>query len=139
MIGELELSEPPEAQSTLRRAVPVATAVQFASTIAERAAAEPGAQETALLDLRLVLEELLTNVVRHAFRGHPQPMGHCWVETDVAHSVDIRIEDNGPPFNPFDPSNEAGCGLALVRGLVGSYSWEFTGRQNRLNVRMSLA
>lgn len=91
-------------------------------------------------DLRLVLEELLTNVVRHAFRDLPGAEGRCRLLLDPESAVAIiEIEDNGPPFDPFDATNEAGYGLRLVRALARSYSWTLDGGQrNRLRVLLPL-
>lgn len=68
-------------------------------------------------DLRLLLEELLSNVVRHAFAAHPAPSGQCRVE-QLAEAAVISLQDNGPAFDPFDPANPPGQGLLLVRALA---------------------
>lgn len=114
--------------------------VQFAARHAAALEQEGRVSAQAGEDLRLVLEELLTNVIRHAFRDLPGAQGLCRLSVDGEAAVAIiEIEDNGPPFDPFDATNEAGCGLRLVRALARSYSWMLHGdERNRLRVLLPL-
>lgn len=115
--------------------------VQFAAMQADRLQQQDVVSAQAGDDLRLVLEELLTNVIRHAFQDLPAATGFCRLSVDEeAAAAVIELEDNGPPFDPFDAANEPGYGLSLVRGLARSYSWALHGgERNRLRVLMPLA
>ena len=99
------------------------------------------AKETAA-DLRLVAEEVLTNIVQYAH------------DTDGAHAVELRLSsssqsvrmefrDEGTPFNPLDlpapdltaaPEDRAigGLGVHLVRSLVDGASYSREGLVNVL-------
>ncbi len=99
------------------------------------------ATETAL-DVRLVAEEVLTNVVKYAHGG----VEECLLELRLsASSESVRMEfrDEGAPFNPLDapvpdlktPPEEreiGGFGLHLVRSLVDDASYFREGNVNIL-------
>jgi sigma-B regulation protein RsbU (phosphoserine phosphatase) len=89
----------------------------------------------------LATEELLANVVMHAYGG--QPGGRAFVGVRMLpEEILIRFEDVGPPFNPLErpgPDLDApiaerpvgGLGLVLVRHLVER--WEYA-RVDETNV-----
>jgi sigma-B regulation protein RsbU (phosphoserine phosphatase) len=92
-------------------------------------------------DCALAAEEILTNVVMHAYGGQP---GHRAAVGVVLgpEAIQIRVEDDGPPFNPLErpePDLDAplaerpvgGLGLVLVRHLVER--WEYA-RKDGTNV-----
>ncbi len=92
-------------------------------------------------DCVLVVEELLTNVVTHAYRGQPGHQAHIGLRL-LPEKIEIRLEDAGPPFNPLEapaPDLEAplaarpigGLGLLLVSRLVDR--WEYA-REGDANV-----
>jgi sigma-B regulation protein RsbU (phosphoserine phosphatase) len=78
-------------------------------------------------DCALVAEEVLANIMEHAYAGQP---GRAGVEVRVlAEEIRLRFEDTGPPFNPLDqpaPDLDApltarrvgGLGILLIRHLV---------------------
>ncbi len=84
-------------------------------------------------DCTLAAEELLANVVMHAYAG--QPGGRAFVGVRMLpEEIQIRFEDVGPPFNPLERPEpdldapiaerpEGGLGLVLVRRLV--HRWEY--------------
>jgi anti-anti-sigma factor len=92
-------------------------------------------------DCALATEELLANVVTHAYGG--QPGRRASVELRLLpEEIQIRFEDVGPPFNPLEraaPDLDApiaerpvgGLGLVLVRHLVER--WEYA-REGATNV-----
>jgi sigma-B regulation protein RsbU (phosphoserine phosphatase) len=92
-------------------------------------------------DCVLVLEELLANVLMHAYGGQRGHLAHVTVRLPPE-EIQIRIEDTGPAFNPLaapEPDLEAAVadrpvgklGLVLVRRLVSR--WEYT-RDGATNV-----
>ena len=92
-------------------------------------------------DCVLAVEELLTNVVTHAYRGQPGHQAHVGLRL-LPEKIEIRLEDAGPPFNPLEapaPDLEAplaarpigGLGLLLVSRLVDR--WEYA-REGEANV-----
>jgi len=95
-----------------------------------------------VLDVRLVTEEVLTNVVKYAYEG----VGDYQVELRLSasdHSVRMEFRDEGAPFNPLDfpapdPGNltegrlPGGLGIHLARSLVDDSSYSREGNVNVL-------
>ena len=95
-----------------------------------------------VLDVRLVTEEVLTNVVKYGYEG----VGDHSVELRLsasAQSVRMEFRDEGAPFNPLalaapDPSNQTGerevggLGIHLARSLVDDASYSREGKVNVL-------
>lgn len=92
-------------------------------------AADLGADETATTDLVQAVDEWVTNVVVHGYRGSPGPVD-VQVERDEA-SIVVRVTDRAPVFDPgvappFDPSvplerrRLGGMGIYLMRDLMDS-------------------
>jgi len=80
-------------------------------------------------ELELIAEELLANVVHHAYQDRPDAEASIRLEIDQAH-VRLRFDDPGPPFDPLldapDPKLEVdpmerqigGLGIAMVKRLA---------------------
>ena len=94
--------------------------------------------ENALTDrvvnrLEVVFEEIVSNIVRHGFV--PESAQGLTVEaTAGAHSIVLRFEDDGAPFDPLaavpppqltdlDSAPEGGLGIALVRRLAAHVAY----------------
>ncbi len=87
-----------------------------------------GASASALYKVRLVLDELVANLMSHArFPGAPQPL-RLEVEAG-AEGILLAVEDAAAPFDPrtapapegppsLDDDRVGGLGLALVRRMV---------------------
>ncbi len=113
----------------------------------ERFAAEHRLLPKTRWNLDLVLEELFTNIVRHAFDDdQPQRIG-VRVESDGGH-LTVVIEDSGKPFNPLDypPADcdllleerrVGGVGIHLVRRLSEAAAYVREGGRNVVMVRLS--
>ena len=97
-----------------------------------------------LHDCVLVLEELLANVLMHAYGGHRGHLAHVGIRVSPG-EIAIRIEDTGPPFNPLaapEPDLEAPVaerpvgklGLVLVRRLVDRWEYARDGATNVLTL-----
>ena len=92
-------------------------------------------------DLRLVLDELLSNIIGYGY-GHPN--GDIEVETRVLPDrVRLAVRDWSHPFNPLDqpppdlsgdPDDRAvgGLGIHLVRQLMDSVVYSHDGKRNEL-------
>jgi anti-sigma regulatory factor (Ser/Thr protein kinase) len=106
-----------------------------------------GATEPALARLKLILEEILLNIGKHAYTREP---GRIMIDAVPDRKNDVRflileITDWGPPFNPLADSHLpnldadlderpiGGLGIHLVRRMASSVAYERlpTG-QNRL-------
>ena len=101
--------------------------------------------EATILELRLVAEELLTNLAKY---GHDDGAAH-WARvglTFVAGDVILEFTDDGRPFDPLaapPPEFSAqvgerpigGLGVHLVRSLVDAAEYVRRGSQNVLTLR----
>jgi anti-sigma regulatory factor (Ser/Thr protein kinase) len=112
------------------------------SFVAE-ACAEAGVAPEARFDLELAVEEACCNVMEHAYGGAP---GELRV-TFEAQGCDVVITvcDRGRPFDPNTvpppdmslPLEErpiGGLGLFLMRQLMDTVQFTFTGTENRLRM-----
>lgn len=103
-----------------------------------------GLSERALYAVELVLEEWLTNTLRH---GYDDPTGahigiHLWLEPD---EVLIRFEDDGRAFDPLVEASPqlpnsladarpGGLGLLMIRKVATRISHERHSGRNHLTV-----
>lgn len=97
----------------------------------------------AVLDLRLVAEELLTNVAAYAFEAEPGPVE---VRLSISGaSAALELRDEGRPFDPLaqpapdlelppEARSLGGLGLVLVRALVDEASYRREGSVNVMRV-----
>lgn len=114
----------------------------------ESLAAEHAIPASTVFAIELCLEEALSNVVRHGYRGEPDhPIS---VEFSARPGeLAFVIEDQAPPFDPLtgDLNREAplpasieefplgGRGIRLMRRFAGSLAYEPLPSGNRLTVR----
>lgn len=102
---------------------------------------EEAAERELASEMRLIAEEGLTNIVRHAYE--PDDEGEIEVVMTLS-ETEIRLElrDSGRPFNPLErpePDLEApveerplgGLGVHLIRSLTDAQSYT---RQGTVNV-----
>lgn len=99
--------------------------------------ATSGLTRETVLDVRLVAEEILTNIVKYA--GHAD-----WIELRLSlssESARLEFRDQGAPFNPLDvpelavgtaPRDIGGLGVHLVKSLVDEATYSREGRMNVL-------
>jgi len=73
-----------------------------------------GADDIAVLHIKLAVSEAATNAVLHAYRGDTPPEGvHVLVRRPDA-QLDVRIRDNGVGMSPRPDSPGLGMGLSLM-------------------------
>ena len=97
----------------------------------------------------LALEEILVNIIRHAYRpGEKKTIEFSAAVRDAA--LLLRFEDSGPPFDPThapEPdTNQAlaerpigGLGIHLVRKMAQSMTYVRQGDRNVLEVRIAVS
>lgn len=99
-IAELQGAAPPRPVHITVSGERIALATQQATTLA------------------IVLNELLTNALRHAFHGRPD--GHVEIEYRADEQLaELSVADDGAGLRPdFDPERHRGLGLSIVDALT---------------------
>jgi serine/threonine-protein kinase RsbW len=99
-------------------------------------------------DLQVVLDELLSNTVRHGEAGGREAAIDLAIAVETGWLV-VEIVDDGPPFDPFsvalpdttlplDRRTPGGLGILFVRELVDEYAYDGAGGRNRVILRKRL-
>jgi len=108
---------------------------------------EPFALDDRVINrIEVVLEELVSNVVRHAAEADTLSVA----AERAGDAVTIAVEDNGKPFNPFAMSEHAtfntlddaqlgGLGIPLIKRLSRSARYERVGDSNRVTLEIAAA
>lgn len=114
-----------------------------------RAELLPHASEPVRHDLALVLEEVLTNVIRHGYGAGAE----AWIDISAEISggkLRLEVRDRARPFDPFTaapPDLEAdlaerpvgGLGIFLVRRLMDRVDYRRQGHENVLVMEKQLS
>jgi len=114
-------------------------------------AAEAGLDMRKAYQLRLAVEELLTNIIEHGY-GPARADGQVVIEGDAGnHQVRIRLTDTAARFDPVhapDPTDldrplrertVGSLGLYLARRSVDRLSYEYIDGANRTTVVVAAA
>lgn len=109
-----------------------------------------GVGATPLFKAQLLLEEVVSNVVRHAFRGDRSREVHVQVALDER-GIHLVVVDDAPPFDPLRDGprvdTEAalrdrpvgGLGLHLVKHMADELAYVREGDANRVRMRVNIA
>lgn len=75
----------------------------------------------------LILNELVTNAVKHAFKRNPEPRLRIAFGPDEGESCyRLEVGDNGPGLpDDYDPETAASLGFTLVNALAGQLAGRF--------------
>lgn len=103
--------------------------------------AETGLFGEACLDLVLAVDEAVANAILHGYRGGPGEVAVAGAVADG--TVELRVEDWGPPFDPLavpPPALECdigerlpgGLGIHLIRSLADRVEYRRDGDRNVL-------
>lgn len=103
--------------------------------------------ESARWDLLLVFEEIVANVIVHAYVGRDD--GPVEISVEFAdRAVQLVVRDEGPSFDPLaqpepdlsatGPRQVGGLGVHLVRSLCNEVRYRRSGESNILTVRKDL-
>ena len=99
-------------------------------------------------EIDLVLDELVSNVIRHGLKENTEHFIAVGLRRDV-HDLILEVEDDGVPFNPLNaptpdtskPLEErciGGLGIHLVRLIMDSLSYEWREGRNHLVAKKRL-
>lgn len=120
-----------------------------AAAFVERWAEEAGLGPKAAYGLQLAVDELVTNVVTHAYaeRGRTGPV---ILEAEIEPAqLRIVLEDTGEPYDPtrqappsdldkpLEERNIGGLGIFLVRKSVDRLVYERRGDRNRITLEVN--
>ena len=97
-------------------------------------------------DVRLILEEVVVNIIKHGYDSSPEQPIDLAIEMDPGQWV-MTVEDNGKPFNPleyhnpnngksFDEMNIGGQGIHLVKQIADRIDYKRTINKNQLIVTL---
>ncbi len=97
----------------------------------------------------LCLEEALSNVIRHGYRGRAGETLTVDCALDESNQLVLTIEDQAPPFNPLtapeaenpstvDELRPGGRGIRLMRRFAGSLTYQRLPGGNRLTMRFAI-
>ena len=100
-------------------------------------------------DLNLALDEMTTNVAKHAFQDGGEHQFTLAISLNDNEFV-ARIEDDGREFNPtahpmpdldapLEERKEGGLGIYLVRQIMTSVEYERRGDKNVVTLRKKLS
>lgn len=99
-------------------------------------------------DMYLVLEEILTNIIKYSYDDTLEHEITVEIETATG-SLQIRVEDDGKAFDPtkhynpdiekdFDDREIGGMGIHLIKSLMDEVKYEFSEGRNILVVKKIL-
>ncbi|HET7731878.1 MAG TPA: ATP-binding protein [Usitatibacter sp.] len=107
-----------------------------------------GLPAKALHDMQVSLDEILSNIVKHAYDDAAPHLIAVRVRI-AGGEVVSEVEDDGAPFNPLDApgaqdpepprGKPGGLGIYFVRHLVDRIEYARVGGRNRLVMRLKLA
>lgn len=110
------------------------------------AALQSGLEPEAALQVEVAMEEVLTNILKHGYRGQP---GRVTLQLHVVpnESLTIEVQDDAPPFNitgvpdsydrnlPLEERPIGGFGIPLIKAFFDELEWERHDQGNALRLR----
>ena len=116
----------------------------------EEFATEHGVPDPLVMKFQLALDEVLTNVVSYAFpENADDPVVKVTMRVD-GEWLKVRVQDNGPAFDPLHDAQEpdltldaeerpvGGLGIFLARSFVHTLTYERVDGRNRLTLAQPL-
>jgi len=104
-----------------------------------------GVTDKAIFKMNLALDELFTNIISYGFQDHQEHTIkiNISIEGDL---LDIRIEDDGVPFNPVESKTPdfqcgvedckiGGLGIHLIKKLIDDIQYQRVADKNILFLR----
>lgn len=111
--------------------------------------ADQGLSKRATFQTELAFEELVTNVIRHAYTGRaPSRYPIDAVVRVEASQIVLTVEDEGPPFDPvqapelplatsLEEAKVGGLGIRFIRAAATRIAHERVAHKNRVTVWLS--
>jgi len=109
--------------------------------------AQHDVEATVTYVVELTAEELLLNVMKHAYHGDATRVVGLHIELISSSEATLEVDDDGEPFDPrqlpgpdFDDilhgERVGGLGVHLVRSLAASLDYERIDNRNHVRVRV---
>jgi anti-sigma regulatory factor (Ser/Thr protein kinase) len=113
----------------------------------EAVLAEKRVSDRAMYKVNLVLEEILTNIIKYAYQDDRPHEIFVQIHVDE-NAIRIHVQDDGTEFDPqkipepdlelpIEEMKVGGLGLHLIRANVETIDYERKGTRNHLTVRLS--
>jgi serine/threonine-protein kinase RsbW len=110
----------------------------------ERLALQHAIPHATQFAMNLCLEEVLSNIIRHGYRGQPARSIKVLFTNPAAGYFVFVVEDEAPPFNPLDVPEPppiksvkelpvGGRGISLLRHFAQTLEYQATPAGNRLS------
>jgi len=123
----------------------VATCAEFVANCAANAEFSPAR----VREIELIIEEVLVNICRHAYRDAPGEVEVNCTQSDPQHLL-LEVIDQGRPFNMLDAAapdlksdvedrQVGGLGIPLIRALADTMTYRRDGDRNVLRFTVSMA
>ncbi len=103
--------------------------------------------ESEMRQIKVMIEELFSNIVRFAFNDNQEHLVEILLRKDDR-IVTIVVSDDGTPFNPLDynpvpvsnpaASDAGGMGLTLIRAFSDSIKYRRLLNRNHLEITKSI-
>lgn len=113
--------------------------------VVEQCCQEFEVEKSVMLDIKLAVDEAVSNVMRHAYGGDAQRFVHVALRL-VASGVETEICDDGLEFDPFaqelpppDELRSGGRGIFLMRAIMDECEYDRVDGWNRIRMRKHLA
>lgn len=110
--------------------------IQFAIYAFEEFAEETGMPMATMMKINIVLDELLSNIVKYGFPEEKESQIDISLELFSTGKLIITLSDDGVPFNPFQSAKKpdldkpledweiGGLGIHLVKELMDEYHYQ---------------
>lgn len=137
---------PANAQMGLRLELPKEVSAVETARLALLQFIEPTGPESGVINrIEVVLEELVSNVVRHADQATRIVLSAklceqgllIWIEDDGAAFDPLAAQENAP-FDRLENATLGGLGIPLIKRLTKSVDYERCGDINRMKVMFAL-
>ncbi len=118
----------------------------------EALAVEYAIPSATLFGVHLCLEEAISNVIRHGYRGQPGNTITVDCASPAPRELFFTVEDQAPPFDPVTASliedepvsspadylRPGGRGILLMRSFAGTLAYQRLAAGNRLTIGFAL-
>ena len=107
-----------------------------------------GISDKSMFEMNLALDELFTNIISYGFQDHQEHIIKVSITVE-GDQLQMRIEDDGVPFNPLDSETPdiqcgiedckiGGLGIHLIKKLMDDIQYQRVADKNILVLRRKI-